>query len=137
MSKGDTTEETGERVDRLAPESQLTRDDIFHVLQCRRRRLVLKFLQEYDGDGSVPMRDIAEHVAAVEHDTTVDGLASRQRQRVYIALYQDHLPKMDTAGIIDYDQSRGHVAPTAQTVAFYRYLDREPSIVSDRARTDG
>jgi len=131
MSKGDTTEETGERVDRLAPESQLTRDDIFHVLQCRRRRLVLKYLQEYGGAEPARMSDIAERVAAVEHDTTVASLDSRQRQRVYIALYQDHLPKMDQVGVIDYNKSRGEIEPTASTDAFYRYLDCEPSLLSD------
>lgn len=131
MSKGDTTDETGERGDRLGSESQLSRDEIFHVLQCRRRRLVLRYLQEYDGDGPARMSDIAEHVAAVEHDTTVGSLDSRQRQRVYIALYQDHLPKMDQVGVIDYDKSRGNVEPTASTPALYRYLDCEPSLLSD------
>lgn len=139
MADGETAEDAPtDGIDRRAAATELglTRDDIFHVLQCRRRRLVLKYLQEYDGDGRVRMSDIAEHVAATEHDTSVDALESRQRQRVYIALYQDHLPKMDMAGVIDYDKSRGYVEPTAQTPAFYRYLDQEPSLLSDTAQSD-
>ena len=112
-------------------EEDLSRDDIFHLLQCRRRRLVLKYLREYDGDGPAIMSDITEHIAALENDTTVRSLTSQQRQRVYIALYQSHLPKMDHAGIIDYNQNRGYVECTDLTDDFHPYLDGEPSILPD------
>ncbi|WP_135855375.1 DUF7344 domain-containing protein [Halorussus salinus] len=110
---------------------ELTRDDIFHVLQCRRRRLVLKYLQEHDTP--VKMTDITEKIAAVEHDTTVAALKSQERQRVYIALYQSHLPKLDEEGIIQYQQNRGIVERTERTDAFDRYLDEEPSMRDDDA----
>jgi len=115
------TDETGE----------LTRDDIFHVLQCRRRRLVLKYLQEHDTPAK--MTDITEEIAAVEHDTTVAALKSQERQRVYIALYQSHLPKLDEEGIIRYQQNLGIVERTERTDAFDRYLDEEPSMRDDDA----
>ncbi|MDQ2072851.1 hypothetical protein RBH20_09920 [Haloarcula sp. H-GB4] len=111
-------------------DDELTRDDLFHVLQCRRRRLVLKYLHEHPGDDPADMSDIAEHIAALEHDTTVDSLRSKQRQRVYIALYQSHLPKMDDAGVIDYNQDRGLVEATALANSFNKYLDEEPSLLS-------
>jgi hypothetical protein len=111
-------------------DDELTRDDLFHVLQCRRRRLVLKYLHEHPGDEPADMSDIAEHIAALEHDTTVDSLRSKQRQRVYIALYQSHLPKMDDAGVINYNQDRGLVEATALADSFDGYLDEEPSLLS-------
>jgi hypothetical protein len=79
------------------------------------------------------MSDIAEHIAALEHDTTVDSLRSKQRQRVYIALYQSHLPKMDDAGVINYNQDRGLVEATALADSFDGYLDEEPSLLSTTA----
>jgi len=115
---------------------ELTRDDMFHVLQCRRRRLVLKYLQEYDGDGPARMSDIAEHIAALEHDTTVEALQSQERQRVYIALYQSHLLKMDEVGVIDYNQSRGYVEATPVAERFTGYLDSEPSLLGDATDDD-
>src|SRR6056297_874967 len=125
--------DTSEGTDGTSPtadtDEKLTRDDIFHVLQCRRRRLVLKYLQEYDGDGPARMGDIAEHIAAVEHDTTVEALQSQERQRVYIALYQSHLVKMDKVGVISYNQSRGYVEPTPLADRFTDYIDREPSLL--------
>ncbi|MFU1780590.1 hypothetical protein ACM16X_04335 [Haloarcula japonica] len=114
-------------------DDELTRDDLFHVLQCRRRRLVLKYLHEHPGGEPADMSDIAEHIAALEHDTTVDSLRSKQRQRVYIALYQSHLPKMDDAGVINYNQDRGLVEATALANSFHKYLDEEPSLLSTSA----
>ncbi|WP_144799991.1 DUF7344 domain-containing protein [Halorubrum depositum] len=94
--------------------TDLDADEVYHLLQNERRRKVLEYLR--GREGPVQMRDIAEQVAAWEHDTTVQALMSDQRQRVYIALYQAHLPKLDEEGVIDYNQSRGIVEknPPAQ-----------------------
>lgn len=92
-----------------APPLTLHRDDLFHLLQSSRRRATLRYLFEHDDGKPVIMRHVAEAVAAREHDTTVRELSSDQRQRVYIALYQAHLPKLDEHGIIDYDQNRGAI----------------------------
>ncbi|ELZ10982.1 hypothetical protein C479_09233 [Halovivax asiaticus JCM 14624] len=110
-------------------ENTIARDEIFHILQCRRRRLVLKYLQEFDTPAK--MTDITERIAAFEHDTTVAALKSQERQRVYIALYQSHLPKLDDEGIIEYQQNRGIVERTERAAAFDRYLDEEPSLRDD------
>ncbi|KAA9398241.1 hypothetical protein Har1130_04710 [Haloarcula sp. CBA1130] len=132
-SEPTTTEAEESATAESTSDSELTRDDLFHVLQCRRRRLVLKYLHEYPGDEPADMSDIAEHIAALEHDTTVDSLRSKQRQRVYIALYQSHLPKMDDAGVINYNQDRGLVEATALADSFDGYLDEEPSLLSTPA----
>ena len=104
---------------------ELSADEIFHILQNDRRRAVLRYLQ--GRTEPVRMRDVAEQVAAWEHDTTVEGLSSTQRQRVYIPLYQSHLPKLDEAGIIDYQQSRGIVERKPLADRFDPYLDAEVS----------
>lgn len=97
------------------------KDEIFHILQNQRRRYVLRYLEGVEG--KVQMRDIAEQVAAWEHDTTLDALTSNQRQRVYIALYQAHLPKLDEKGIISYNQNRGIVERTPRADQLTKYLD--------------
>jgi DNA-binding transcriptional ArsR family regulator len=100
----------------------LPEDELFHVLQNERRRAVLRYL---DGrEEVVRMRDVAEQIAAWEYDTTVALLDSDERQRVYISLYQSHLPKLDDAGIVEYDQARGNVRLTecGQAVADFMLL---------------
>ncbi|WP_192918569.1 DUF7344 domain-containing protein [Salinigranum salinum] len=96
-------------------------DEIFHLLQNQRRRQVLRRLR--DVEDRVAMGDLAEQVAAWEHDTTVEALTSSERQRVYIALYQRHLPKLDDMDVIDYNQSRGVVEPRPRAASVTSYLD--------------
>ncbi|WP_049891745.1 DUF7344 domain-containing protein [Natronococcus amylolyticus] len=96
-------------------------DDIFHILQTNRRRDAIRYLLEHDEP--VRMRDVAEYVAAIENDTTVAELNSTERQRVYIPLYQSHLPKLDSEGIIEYNKSRGIVRPTETLELFRPYLE--------------
>jgi hypothetical protein len=115
---------------------EITKDELFHVLQNERRRRVLTYL--LDREGPFEMRSIAEQVAAWEHDTTVRQLMSDERQRVYIALYQSHLPKLDDVGLIDYEQNRGVVEPTPLLETVEPYVDPpedEPSETDDEPET--
>ncbi|MFB6358651.1 MAG: hypothetical protein ABEJ96_06540, partial [Thiohalorhabdaceae bacterium] len=50
--------------------------------------------------------DLAEHIASIENDKPEVALSSTERKRVYVALYQCHLPKMDDIGVIDFDEDR-------------------------------
>ncbi|WP_227356899.1 DUF7344 domain-containing protein [Haladaptatus salinisoli] len=112
----------------------LSRDKIFHILQTQRRRDALRYLK--DTDGPVEMRDIAEQVAAWENDTTVQALTSDERQRVYIALYQSHLPKLDSEGIIEYQKSRGIVERGPLADQFDPYLDLHGEGATETKRGD-
>jgi len=110
-----------------------SKDVIFELLKVRRRRLVLLYLDENDGVASVGT--LAEHVGALENDKSEQALSSDERKRVYIALYQCHLPKMDDAGVIDYDQARGTVELTGAADCLFPYLDIDP--VADATDTGG
>ena len=101
----------------------LSKDVIFELLKNRRRREVLQYL--LDREETVTLGELAEQIAAWENDTTVNALSSDQRKRVYVALYQTHLPKMDDAGIIDYDQDRGLIALSDNADLLMMYLDTD------------
>lgn len=104
-----------------AESTSIPKDDAFHLLQNTRRRAALRYMIQEDATRFV-MRDIAEALAAWEHDTTVDQLRSNERQRVYISLYQSHLPKLASHGIIEYDQDRGTVEPRPRLKLLEPYL---------------
>ncbi|WP_247004812.1 DUF7344 domain-containing protein [Halosolutus gelatinilyticus] len=108
-------------------------DDIFHILQTNRRRDAIAYLLK--NDSPVKMRDVAEFVAAKENGTTVAQLTSAQRQRVYIPLYQSHLPKLDREGIIEYNKSRGIVRPTDRLEIFRPYLEMSDDEFDRSARS--
>jgi len=99
----------------------LSLDLIFEVLKNRRRRDVIRYLEERGERTS--LSDLAEHVAALENDTTTQALTSSQRKRVYVGLYQCHLPKMDDMDIVNFNQDRGYVELGANVEELHPYLD--------------
>ena len=102
---------------------RIPKDDAFHILQTKRRRAIIRYILACDNQDKFRMRDMVEEIAAWEHDTTVAGLTSQQRQRVYIALYQNHLPKLDEHDIIEYNRARGFVRPLPPIALFAPYVE--------------
>jgi len=100
-------------------------DQIFEILKNSRRRETLQYLCDNNGNGT--LSDVAEHIAALENDTTVQAISSTQRKRVYVGLYQCHLPKMDDMGVIEFDKNRGTIelAPAAEQL--FPYLEDDES----------
>ncbi|WP_433625749.1 DUF7344 domain-containing protein [Halomicrococcus sp. NG-SE-24] len=101
----------------------LSRDMVFDVLKNQRRRYALHYLKQIDG--TVQLSDLAEQVAAWENDTAVDTISAAERKRVYTALYQSHLPKLDDAGIVDYNQNRGIVELSTAAEQIDPYLEMD------------
>jgi len=104
--------------------TELSRDRVFDILSSPRRRYVLYFLRTEESP--IQLTDLAEHVAAWENDTTVEELSSQQRKRVYVSLYQTHLPKLAEAGLVEYDDESGEVAVAGRTSAIDPYLGDTP-----------
>lgn len=105
-------------------DGELSLDTAFGVLQNERRRRVLRHLWNRE-DGGASLGDLAEHVAAIENGTTPEALTAKQRKRVYVGLYQSHLPKLDEAGVVEFDQKRGEVELTERSDQLKRYLDAD------------
>lgn len=98
----------------------VTEDDVFTTLSNRRRRYTVHALD----DGSTrELGPLAEQVAAWEYDVTVDELSHDERKRVYTALQQTHLPKMDDVGLVEFDKDRGTVEPTPALEDVDLYLE--------------
>jgi len=104
-------------------EESLSLDLIFEVLKNERRREVIRYLRDHESQ--VSLSDLAEHIAALENDTDVASITSSQRKRVYVGLYQCHLPKMADMGIIDFNQNRGIIRLGDKAEQLYVYLDNE------------
>lgn len=118
------TDESAPELNNLAGESDqhedapLSIDETFEILKNKRRRIVLEYLKETDGQ--VKLSELADHVTALENDTDISSITSTERKRVYVGLYQFHLPKMSDMGVIDYDQDRGDITLTERGKQLYR-----------------
>lgn len=115
-----TTDATGGEE---SPAEKLSLDLIFEILKNERRREVIRYLREHEQQ--VTLSDLAEHIAALENDTDIASITSSQRKRVYVGLYQCHLPKMADMGIVQFNQNRGIVSLGENASQLYEYLDNQ------------
>lgn len=75
--------------------------DTSDVLDEARRRYLMYCLHLYSNP--VRLSDIAYQITIWEGAATADDLA-RERHRTYMSLYHDHLPTLEEAGLVEYDQ---------------------------------
>jgi hypothetical protein len=105
-------------------------DVVFDLLSNERRRRVLRHLLSETETST--LGDLAEHIAAIENEKPESALTSTERKRVYICLYQCHLPKLDDADVIDFDEHRKTVSLGSQIDAIRPYLPGdEPTDTTD------
>lgn len=101
-------------------------DQVFECLKNSRRRETLRYLK--DTGEPTTLSELAEHIAALENNTTVRKITSAERKRVYVGLYQCHLPKMDDFDIISYDQNRGTIALGPNAPQLYTYIEDDQEL---------
>lgn len=133
IEESDRRESAEPDSDAGSEERAIDRDELFHLLQNERRRRALDYLRRQEGP--IRMRDVVDHVAAEEHDTSPEALRSDERKRVHIALYQSHLPKLDQVGVIDYNQDRGVVTRTSLADQLDPYLEAAAGEVTGERTT--
>jgi hypothetical protein len=122
-SESDSAESDAEPTATEDP-APLSLDEIFEVLKNERRRHVIHHLKGID-EQRIPLGDLAEHIAAKENEKPINALSSGERKRVYVGLYQCHLPKMDDMGIVDFNQDRGIVGLGPNVSQLEPYLEPE------------
>jgi hypothetical protein len=96
--------------------SELHRTDIHDVLRNDRRWKVLELLSD---ESPRDLRSLADQIAAAEAGTS--PAPRGVRQSVYVTLHQNHLPKLDSFDIVEYDNISKTVAlgESAGEVAVY------------------
>ena len=104
----------------LASDTQLDQNVVFDILSSARRRYAISILNRRDEP--MQLTELAEEIAALEADTTVEDLTKQQRKRVYVSLYQTHVPKMEEVGIVSYDGDEGTVTLAGGVDAVDEYL---------------
>lgn len=107
-------------------QESLSQDTVFDLLSSPRRRFILYYLRSHGGEASLD--ELTTQIAAWENGLDPDELTSQDEKRVYVSLYQTHIPKFEETGIVEYDSDEGIVRLTEQAREFDRYLSRsEPS----------
>lgn len=100
---------------------ELTQTEAFDILSSDRRRHTLHFLLSHK-DGA-EIGELSRQIAAWENGESVDQVTADQRRRVYVSLHQTHLPRMDEAGILRYENSRDTIELTERGESLRVYME--------------
>lgn len=76
-------------------------DAVYRALVDERRRIVLSLLREHH---TVPLPDLAEFVAESEFDEDVAAISGEAIRDVYMSLYHTHVPLLESADLVRYEQ---------------------------------
>jgi len=104
-----TEEESGE----------LSQDDRFDLLSNHRRRYALHYIK-HNGDRAT-LGELSDQIAAWENEIGLEEVGYDERKRVYTSLQQVHLPRMDEAGVVEFDDREGavEIGPAAADLDVY------------------
>lgn len=98
---------------------ELGLDEIFGTLSNSRRRAAIAVVLEYE---NITFRELVDRVAEVEYGHPIEDISSDERHRIYVALQQTHVRKLEEAGAIDNDDRR--ITPGPNADLFEAYLEK-------------
>lgn len=107
-----------ERGDRSPPAGDV--NEVFDALRNRWRRYALYYLEE-EGEAGLP--ELVSHVVAYDHGTDPDDVSIEEVQRVYLEFYHQHLPLLESIGVVEYSDDDGQVRLLDQRDRLDRYLE--------------
>ncbi|SFR94146.1 hypothetical protein SAMN05216559_1457 [Halomicrobium zhouii] len=85
-------------------------DATFDVLSNRRRREAFRCLAAHDEP--MALADLADEVAVAERGAPITDISAEVVKHVYVTLYHSHVPSLENAGFVRYDQERDLVTLT-------------------------
>ncbi|WP_135806124.1 DUF7344 domain-containing protein [Halorussus marinus] len=107
-----------------ADSGEPSREEIFEIVSNQRRRHVVHYLHQRDRP--VELRELSTHLSAWENEEAPAEVTHDERRRVYTALRQTHLPKMDEANVVEYDADRSVIESSDGIEDVELYLDVVP-----------
>lgn len=105
-------------------EGARSRDTLFEVLSNSRRRYILSRIRA--ADEPIELSEIAREIGARESQIPPAELGQTAKKRVYVSLYQTHVPKLEAVGLVEYDDETKTVSVTERTGEIDRVLGRVP-----------
>lgn len=88
------------------PTATPSTDTLFSVLAHQYRRYALDCVRE---QRTKSLADIADAVAVRVFERPVNEIPADAQRRIYLELYHTHIPKLEAARVVKYDQSQDTV----------------------------
>jgi len=106
---------------------QFSREEIFDILSNKRRQCIIHYLKRNQKNGPVATSDLVDYVTAWEADVPIADIPPTRRKRVYNALQQTHLPKLEEAAMIEWNEQQGCITLTPALSKARLYLEFVPN----------
>ena len=126
------------------PPSSVDLDEVLRAISNRERRFTLYYLRERGSSSVERLADVVGTWLAVEDGTAPVDV--EERDRLFRALRETHLPELSELGLVDYDPGAGDVSlvppcgvvdPLLETTAALEQARRvPPSAEAAAARND-
>ena len=97
--------------------TDLSEPEMFVLLSKRRRRQIILILH----DASTPLTaiEVAKRIAGRESEEP----SKEDVRNIHIMLYHNHLPRLEDADVVDYDEKEGTVRPGQNFGIPHRFLE--------------
>lgn len=119
-------------------------DEAFRILSNDRRQRVIGHVADrvaIGNDSEIDLGELAEDIAAAELDKPLTEIDSQERKRVYVALYQTHMPKLVDVGVVDNAEaeqpSRTEFVPGPNAELFASLLGGAREVIHESNRRSG
>nr|WP_293030462.1 hypothetical protein [Natronococcus sp.] len=89
-----------------------TFDTVLDLCRDQHRRIILAVLTEEPR--SLTVNDLLEAILKYNHQSSVTEVSEEVLTDIRVSLHHTHIPKLESAGVIDYDSERQLVEPTEQ-----------------------
>ncbi|MFC7141826.1 MULTISPECIES: hypothetical protein [Halobacteriales] len=86
--------------------------EVHALLGNQRRFLVVEYLSMFDSGVDVEVRHVARVIRAVETGTPPHRIGADEYESAYNGLIQRHLPRLASAGLVEYDEQRKEIRVT-------------------------
>ena len=109
------------------------KDSLFELLSNSRRRETMRCLKEH---ATMTLADVAEEIVVQERATTIDQIDAETVQDVYHSLYHVHVPKLERADLIIYDQDQDLVGLTEEGMEVKLQVHEMEDVLANFRDTD-
>lgn len=106
-------------------EESTSLDTIFATLKSQRRRYIVYYLHQ---QGELAVDELAELIAASENGGDRATVTNDEQETMEVGLIHTHLPKLDGAGIIEYDDTTQRVRLEEDRPHLRPYLDEAAQV---------
>lgn len=94
-------------------------DTLLDVLSYSRRRQILSRLDS--GRTPMSLANLADEIVVHERDAPLAEIPAGDVKQVYMSLYHSHVPRLEDADLVEYDQERDAVSLRERSPVVDRY----------------